>query len=98
MKSPVSARHLGLPNVSLSLSGPYATRRVVRSSFKAAQRRREVFWAWLSLAVLVICWDAAARLDQKASPPRPRLTHMAEAEERMAQNALIPVSARPTVN
>ena len=70
----------------------------IGAGHRAASRRRETLWAWLSLLVLVICWDAAARLDERISPPRARLTHVAEAEERSAQNALIPVSARPTVN
>jgi hypothetical protein len=73
-------------------------RRYVRDSYRAKLRRRETLWAWLSLLTLVVCWDAAARLDDKVSPPRPRLSHMAEEEERAGQNALMPVRARPTVN
>lgn len=65
------------------------------ASHRLALRRRETLWAWLSLLVLMICWDAATRLDEKVSPPRPRF---AETEERSAQNALMPVRARPTVN
>jgi hypothetical protein len=67
-------------------------------SQRTRQRRRELVWAWLSVLVLVLCWDAAARLDQKVSPPRPRLTHVAEADDKTTQKALIPVSARPTVS
>jgi hypothetical protein len=37
----------------------------VRGSYRAKLRRREVWWAWLSLLTLVACWDAAARLDEK---------------------------------
>lgn len=40
-----------------------------------AQTRRERLWAWLSLFTLVICWDASLRLEQRVSPPRPRLEH-----------------------
>jgi hypothetical protein len=34
---------------------------------RVTRRRRELLWAWLSVAVLVLCWDAAARLDQQVS-------------------------------
>jgi hypothetical protein len=44
----------------------------------AAQRRREHIWAWASLVLLLVCWDATLRLDQKVSIPRPRLSHMVE--------------------
>jgi hypothetical protein len=87
-----------LPGPSLRLSGARPDRSLVRVKFKVEQRRRELLWAWLSLAALVVCWDAAARLDEKVSPTRPRLTHMAESEAAATQNALMPVSARPTVN
>ena len=46
------------------------------------QRRRESMWAWLSLLTLVLCWDASARLEMRVS----------------TQNALMPVSSRPTVS
>jgi hypothetical protein len=81
------------------------------SSYRAVSRRRETLWAWLSLLTLVICWDAAARLDEKVSPPRPRLSRedwdhpcFAAGKAEMSpvfildQNALMPVSARPTVS
>lgn len=42
--------------------------------------RREVLWAWGSLLVLVICWDAAVRLDEHVSLPRVRLAHAVERE------------------
>lgn len=71
-------------------------------------RRREVAWAWLSLITLVICWDRAARLDERGSAPRVRIAHAIDREEAALgangraliehQNALIPVSARPTVS
>jgi hypothetical protein len=46
----------------------------------AAQRRREHIWAWASLLLLLLCWDAALRLDQKVAMPRPRLGHWVELE------------------
>lgn len=66
-------------------------------------RRREAAWAWLSLVTLILCWDASARLEERISPPRVRIAHAGDREARpaqseSAQNALMPVSARPTVN
>lgn len=46
----------------------------------AAQRRREQIWAWVSLVLLLLCWDASSRLDEKVSMPRPKLGHMVELE------------------
>lgn len=46
----------------------------------SAKRRLEVVWAWASLAALIVCWDAALRLDQHVSPPRMRLSHAADME------------------
>lgn len=43
--------------------------------------RRERAWAWLSLLTLILCWDAAARLDERISPPRVRIAHAGEREE-----------------
>lgn len=43
--------------------------------------RRERAWAWLSLLTLILCWDAAARLDERISPPRVRIAHVGEREE-----------------
>lgn len=83
-------------DAALHGSIPRADRAYV--SRRTTQRRRELCWAWLSIVVLVLCWDAAARLDQQVSPPRPRLTHLAESDDKATQNALIPVSARPTVS
>ena len=65
---------------------------------QARSATREATWAWLSLVTLVICWDASARLEARVSPPRVRIAHAADSEDESAQNALIPVSARPTVN
>ena len=47
----------------------------------AMQRRREHVWAWASLLLLLVCWDANLRLDQKVSMPRPRLSHLVELEQ-----------------
>lgn len=52
-------------------------------SFKSLARdrqRREQVWAWLSLVVLIVCWDASSRLGERVSPPRPKLAHVAEEE------------------
>lgn len=38
-------------------------------------------WAWLSLLTLVLCWDAAARLEMRVSPPRVRIAHAGESSE-----------------
>ena len=60
--------------------------------------RREAAWAWLSLVTLILCWDASSRLEERVSPPRVRIAHAGDGKEELAQNALMPVSARPTVN
>lgn len=39
------------------------------------RQRRERAWAWLSLVVLIICWDASARLEERVSPSRLRIAH-----------------------
>ena len=84
---------------------------------RAAAGGAEAMWAWLSLLTLVLCWDAAARLDERVSPPRVRIAHAVERESALdqrtravkrrrrgaigphrTQNALMPVSARPTVS
>lgn len=43
-------------------------------------KRLEIVWAWASLLVLIICWDAALRLDQRVPVPRVRIAHAAESE------------------
>jgi hypothetical protein len=42
------------------------------------RHQRERAWAWLSVLTLIICWDAASRLDQHMSPPRVRIAHAGE--------------------
>ncbi|MGH8186282.1 MAG: hypothetical protein ACREUC_06940 [Steroidobacteraceae bacterium] len=66
--------------------------------FVANRHRREAAWAWLSLVTLILCWDASARLEERVSPPRVRIAHAGDRDGEAAQNALMPVSARPTVN
>lgn len=44
-------------------------------------RRRELAWAWLSLLTLLISWDRAARLDERASAPRVRIAHAGDRYE-----------------
>lgn len=59
-------------------------------SFKSLARdrqRREQVWAWLSLVVLIICWDASSRLGERVSPPRPKLAHVADDDEMFRSSA-----------
>jgi hypothetical protein len=46
----------------------------------ATQRRRERLWAWASALLLVLCWDASLRLDEKVPLPRLRLAHAVDLE------------------
>ena len=48
---------------------------------RGKSRRLETIWAWASLLILIMCWDAALRLDQRVSLPRIRIAH-AVAEDR----------------
>jgi hypothetical protein len=53
-------------------------------SFKSLTRdrqRREQVWAWLSLVVLIVCWDASSRLGERVSPPRSRMAHALEEDD-----------------
>jgi hypothetical protein len=50
------------------------------------RQRRERIWAWLSLVVLIVCWDVSTRLEEHASVPRLRIAH-ALAEEEMLRPA-----------
>lgn len=52
------------------------------SSLRERQRREQV-WAWLTLATLIVCWDASERLGERVSPPRVRVAHVLEDEEVM---------------
>lgn len=47
--------------------------------------RREAWWAWASLLVLIVAWDAAGRLDQQVSLPRTRMAHAVEESARMTR-------------
>ena len=63
-------------------------------SFKSLARerqRREQVWAWLSLVVLIVCWDASSRLGERVSPPRPRLAHVVSEEEMFQGSATFSV-------
>lgn len=42
------------------------------------RQRREQVWAWLSLVVLIVCWDASSRLEERVSPPRAKIAHVAD--------------------
>lgn len=52
----------------------------LRSLVRERQRREQV-WAWLSLVVLIICWDASSRLGERVSPPRARIAHALDEED-----------------
>ena len=52
----------------------------LRSLVRERQRREQV-WAWLTLVVLIICWDASSRLGERVSPPRSRIAHALDEEE-----------------
>jgi hypothetical protein len=52
----------------------------LRSLVRERQRREQV-WAWLSLVVLIICWDASSRLGERVSPPRSRIAHALDEED-----------------
>jgi hypothetical protein len=40
--------------------------------------RLEVIWAWASFLLLIVCWDAARRLDEHVSLPRVRIARAGE--------------------
>lgn len=63
-------------------SSRQSTLRTVGSqrSSREGQARLEVFWAWASLLVLIVCWDAAFRLDERVSLPRMRIAHAVDQE------------------
>ena len=45
------------------------------------RQRREQAWAWLTVVVLIVCWDASSRLEERVSPPRARMAHAVEEDE-----------------
>lgn len=55
------------------------------------RQRREQLWAWLSLVVLIICWDASSRLEERVSPPRARIAHAMEEHEMFRSTASLSV-------
>lgn len=46
-----------------------------------SQSKIETVWAWASLLVLIVCWDAALRLDQRVALPRMHMAHVVEVEK-----------------
>lgn len=44
------------------------------------QSKLETAWAWASVLILIVCWDAALRLDERVPLPRIRIAHAAEVE------------------
>ncbi len=55
------------------------------------RQKREQVWAWLSLVVLIVCWDASSRLEERVSPPRPKLAHVVEDDEMFRSTASLSV-------
>lgn len=62
----------------------------LRSLVRERQRREQV-WAWLSLVVLIICWDASSRLGERVSPPRSWTAHALDEEEMARPSAAFTV-------
>jgi hypothetical protein len=54
--------------------------------------RLEVLWAVASFLVLILCWDATFRLDQKVSVPRVRIAHALEEERAARQSSSHPLT------
>jgi hypothetical protein len=57
-----------------------STRTLATVAAIATQRRREHIWAWVSVLLLMLCWDASLRLDEKVPLPRVRLAHAVGSE------------------
>ena len=47
-----------------------------RCSHVRSHDRRELLWALASFVVLILCWDVACRLDERAFVPRVRIAHV----------------------
>jgi hypothetical protein len=56
------------------------------------RRRREQVWAWLSLVVLIVCWDVSSRMEEPTSPPRSKVA------QAIAEDEIFESTARLTVN
>ena len=48
---------------------------------RVRRTRREQWWAWASLLVLTLAWDASGRLDERVALPRMRIAYAAEADD-----------------
>ena len=57
-----------------------------------AYSRLEVLWALASFVVLILCWDAACRLDERISVPRVRISHALEEERSLGQATTQPLA------
>ena len=57
-----------------------------------AYSRLEVLWAVASFVVLILCWDAACRLDERISVPRVRIAHALEEERSLGQATTQPLA------
>lgn len=59
-------------------------------SFRSLARdrqRREQAWAWLSLVVLIVCWDVSSRIEDRVSPPRAKIAHVVDEDEMFRSSA-----------
>jgi hypothetical protein len=64
--------------------------RVTARSERDKRSRVGIIWAWASFVALLLCWDAAARLDQRVSIPRVKIAHAVREEP-----SLHPTSSQP---
>jgi len=66
--------------------------RVRRDSHDETYSRLEVLWAVASFVVLILCWDASCRLDERVSIPRVRLAHALEEERTVRSGTTHPIN------
>ena len=52
-------------------------------SLARERHRREQAWAWLTLVMLIVCWDVSERLGERVSLPRTRIAHVSDDQEIM---------------
>jgi hypothetical protein len=67
-------------------------RHTQREASRSSYSRLEVLWAVVSFLVLILCWDATLRLDQKVSVPRVRIAHALEEERAVRQSSSHPLT------